>query len=491
MQIQALNLRGICEREVTKLINNGLLKIMAINKNKKALVLVGVLWIVALLTVIATSVGQNSRLDIKVSAVRTEELRCKWACRAGIEKAIGILNEDLRESDCLTDLWSDNHEDFNDISLERCWFSVKVIDESSRLNINTVTKQQLLELLYMEEDIADAIIDWRDGDDTPSTAGVEGGYYENLPIGYTIRNGPLKTIRELLMVKGVTEELLYGEDTNFNGLLDYNEQDGDESPPADNGDDVLDVGWIAYLTCYSYDKNTDAEGNQRVNINQANERQLQNSLEISRPQAQWIVERRQNNNFTSIADLLDNSSSQQSQQSSQQPQQSSQQPQQSSQQPQQSSQRGSQGGSQNSSQQTEPVDTQTFYQIADKITVDSASQIPGRVNINTASKWVLVALLGGSEANEQTAENIVAYRAGLVDGMHSIAELMSAGLVNSQTFRQIANNITTRSDVFTIRCFATADRGGVNGTTLQTEVVVDRNESPYTTLYWYQGAGNL
>ena len=459
---------------------------MADNKNKKALALVGVLWIVALLTVIATSVGHNSRLDMKVSTVRTEELRCKWACRAGIEKAIGVLNEDLRESDCLTDLWSDNDEDFNNISLEKCLFSVRVIDESSKLNINTITKQQLLELPYMEEDIADAIIDWRDGDDTPGTAGVEGGYYENLPIGYTIRNGPFKTIRELLLVKGVTEELFYGEDTNFNGLLDYNEQDGDESPPADNGDDVLDVGWIEYLTCYSYDRNTDAEGNQRININQADERQLESSLGIRRSQARWIVERRQNNRFSSIADLLDSSSSQQSQQSSQQTQQNQQQPQQQS--SQQSSQRGSQSSSQ---QQTEPVDTQTFYQIADKITVDSGSQISGRVNINTASKWVLAALLGGSDSDVQTAENIVAYRANLTDGMQSIAELPEAGLVNSETFRRIANNITTRSNVFTIRCFATADRGGVGGTPLQTEVVVDRSESPYTTLYWYQGAGNL
>ena len=469
-----------------------MLEIMAINKNKKALVLVGVLWIVALLTIIATSVGHNSRLDIKVSSVRTEELRCKWACRAGIEKAMGILYEDLRESDCLTDLWSDNDEDFNDIILERCWFSVRVIDESSKLNINTITKEQLLELPYMEEDIADAIIDWRDGDDTPGTAGVEGGYYENLPIAYTIRNGPFRTIRELLMVKGVTEELFYGEDTNFNGLLDYNEKDGDESPPRDNRDDVLDKGWVAYLTCYSYDKNTDAEGNQRININQANERQLENSLEISAAQARWIVQRRENNRFSSIADLLDNSGSQQSQQSpqqgSQQSQRNQQQPQQNQQQPQQQgSQRGSQGGS----QQTEPVDTQTFYQIADKITVDGGNQISGRVNINTASKWVLVALLGGSEADEQTAENIVAYREGLAEGMQSIGELMSAGLVNSQTFSRIANNITTRSDVFTIRCFATADRGGVDGTIMQTEVVVDRSESPYTTLYWYQGAGNL
>ena len=100
-------------------------------------------------------------------------------------------------------------------------------------------------------------------------------------------------------------------------------------------------------------------------------------------------------------------------------------------------------------------------------------------------------MLGGSESDVQTAENIVAYRASLTEGMQSIADLMSAGLVNSETFRRIANNITTRSDVFTIRCLATADRGGVSGTTLQTEVVVDRSESPYTTLYWYQGASNL
>ncbi|MBW8041280.1 MAG: hypothetical protein FVQ85_14925 [Planctomycetes bacterium] len=485
------------QKESYKTKNEGFAEKMTGNRDKKGLVLVGVLWIVAMLMVIATSVGQNSRLDTKVSTMRIEELRCRWACRAGIETAIGVLNEDLRESDNLTEFWSDNDEDFNDVSLEKCWFSVRVIDESSKLNINTVTKEQLMELPYMEEDIADAIIDWRDGDDTPNAGGVEGGYYETLPIGYKIRNGPFKTIRELLLVKGVTEELFYGEDTNFNGLLDYNEKDGDESPPVDDRDDVLDVGWIAYLTCYSYDGNVDAEGNQKVNINQGNERQLQSSLGISRSQAQWIVEKRQNNNFTSIADLIDDSSSQQPQQSSQQSSQqdSQQSPQQSSQQsPQQDSQRGPQSGPQSGSQsgsnQAEPLDLQTFYEIADKITVDSGNQIAGKVNINTASKGVLLALLGDSEANMEIAENIVAYRTGLTEGMQSIADLMSSGLVNQNTFTRIANNITVRSNVFTIRCSATADRGGVNGTTLQTEVVVDRSESPYTTLYWYQGASN-
>ena len=272
---------------------------MDTNAEKKGLVLIAVLWVVVVLTVLVTVLGRKSRLDTKVCLARMEGLRCKWACRAGIEKAVGVLNEDTRESDNLWDLWSDNEEDFNDITLERCHFTVRVIDEASKLNINTATKGQLLGLPDMVEEVADAIIDWRDDDDTPSEAGAEGGYYENLPFGYMARNGPFRTIRELLLVKDVSEELFYGEDTNFNDQLDYNERDGDESPPNDDGDSELDKGWIAYLTCYSYDNNTDAAGNSRVNINQANESQLESSLGISSAQARWIVQNRPNNGYES------------------------------------------------------------------------------------------------------------------------------------------------------------------------------------------------
>jgi len=434
---------------------------MGTKGNKKGLVLVAVLWIVVVLMVIVAMLGRKSQLDTKVCLSRLEGLRCKWACRAGIEKAIGILNEDTRESDCLTDLWSDNEEDFNDILLEGCRFTVRVIDESSKLNINTATKGQLLELPDMVEEIADAIIDWRDTDDTPSVAGVEGGYYENLLFRYRARNGPFRTIRELLMVKDVTEQLLYGEDTNFNDQLDYNEQDGDESPPNDDGDSELDKGWIAYLTCYSYDNNKDAEGNQRININQANENQLTTSLNISSSQARWIVENRPNNGYQSIGDLINENSPQAAQSSS--------------------------GGS---SDEAQPLDLQTFSGIADKITVDSSEKVPGRVSINTASEIVLTALLGGGDAAEQVAENIVAYREALLYGMQSIAELLQVPSMNISKFKQIANFVTTRSDVFTIRCVTTADRNGTDGATLETEAVADRSSSPCKILYWYQGASN-
>ena len=433
---------------------------MGTNGDKKGLVLVTVLWVVVVLTIIVAVLGRKSRLDAKVCLARTEALRCKWAGRAGIEKAIGVLNEDTRESDCLTDLWSDNDEDFNDIPLQRCYFTVRVIDEASKLNINTATKAQLLELPEMLEEIADAIIDWRDNDDTPSEGGVEGGYYENLEFGYMARNGPFRTIRELLLVKDITEELLYGEDTNFNGQLDYNERDGDKSPPADDGDSELDLGWIAYLTCYSYDGNKDASGNTRVNINEADVRELTSSLSIPQSQAQWIVDERPNNGYQSIGDLISDKSPETSQQDS------------------------------GSSNEAEPLDLQTFYQIADKITVSSEAKAPGKVNINTASEIVLAALLGGGDSADKAAEDIVAYREGLLYGMESIAEVMQVASVNIDDFKRIVGFITTRSDVFTIRCVATADRSGLSGATLETEAVVDRSSTPCNVLYWYQGASN-
>jgi len=444
---------------------------MRVLEYRKGLVLIGVLWVVAVLMVIAVATGRKSRLDTKVCVARTQEVRCKWASRAGIEKAIGVLNEDeyLGTDDSLVDEWSDNAADFNDVALGDCRFTVRVIDEASKLNVNTVTKEQLMSLEYMTEEIADAIVDWRDKDDNAGAAGAEEGYYQNLPFGYSIRNGPFGTIRELLRVKGITQELLYGEDTNFNGKLDFNECDGEDSWPADNGDDKLDKGWIAYLTCYSYDKNVDGYGNRRVNINKAKERRLRRALNISRGQAKWIVENRKKDGYKSIADLISNNSLKKGSGNN-------------------SSKNNSRGNSGKREVQAEPLDMQTFRRIADQITTRNEREIPGRININTASREVLTALLGGGESAESLADDIIAYRGGLGMGMSSIADVLDVRSMKVDKFKKIADLITVRSDVFTVRCLAVAESEQIAKTTLRTEAVVDRSAEPVSILYWYQGA---
>jgi len=428
----------------------------------KGLVLVGVLWLVVLLSLIAVGISRKSTLDAKISSSEVDGVRCKWACRAGVERAIAVLNEDYRSSDSLDDLWSRNEPDFNNVSLRGIVFTVKVTDEAGKLNVNTATKEEFMGLEEITEEIANAIIDWRDRDDESQGGAAESGYYRNLPFGYEIRNGDFRTIRELLKVKGIDERLLYGEDTNLNGELDFNEDDGQMSPPVDNEDNVLDRGLIAYLTCYSYERNVDADGEKRVNINKADERELVDSLQITEGQAKWIVQKRNENKFDSIADLIDEESPDKAEED-----------------------RAGQTGE----VQAVPVDMATFRRTADKMTVTDHEKIPGRVNVNTAPKEVLAALSGGGASGKACAESIVNYRGAKTGGMKSIAELLSGGIFDLKEFKKVADKVTVRSSVYTVRCYARADKRAMQGANLQSEAVVDRSGRYCRVLYWYQGPG--
>ena len=255
---------------------------MTISKtNRSGLVIVAVLWLVVLLGAIVAIVGRNSRLDTKMCYADLQGLRMRWASRAGIETSVAVLQEDMRSSDNLKELWSSNEEDFNNVRFEGCGFDVRITDEAGKLNLNTAKKKQLMALPEMTEQIADSILDWRDKDNTIRQMGAESGYYQNLQYGYKISNGPFRTVRQLLMVRGVSEELLYGHSTR----------------------------WIDLLTCYSADSNKDYQGQERIDINKADENKLTEALNIKKNQAKWIVENRpKDKQYKSIADLINDKS---------------------------------------------------------------------------------------------------------------------------------------------------------------------------------------
>jgi type II secretory pathway component PulK len=83
-------------------------------------------------------------------------------------------------------------------------------DEAAKLNINTATFDQLMCLPYMTDDVAAAIVDWR-SDPTKSTpGGAESEYYLSLEDAYYCKNDLYETVEELLLVRGVTQQFLYG-----------------------------------------------------------------------------------------------------------------------------------------------------------------------------------------------------------------------------------------------------------------------------------------
>src|SRR5262245_18363355 len=92
-------------------------------------------------------------------------------------------------------------------------------DESSKINITAlmqldpsgkVLHDALMKLPNMTEDIAAAIVDWVDPDDDERPARAESQTYTGMSPGYRCKNGPLDSLEELLLVRGVTPELLFG-----------------------------------------------------------------------------------------------------------------------------------------------------------------------------------------------------------------------------------------------------------------------------------------
>lgn len=161
-------------------------------------------------------------------------------------------------------------------------------DESARLNINglsleqedrEVARQRLTQLPRMTDHIADSILDWMDSDDEPSEYGAESSWYASQRPAYRPRQGRIQSLHELLLVRGVTPELLFGEDTNRNGILDPNEDDGSARHPPDNSDGKLQAGWSDFLTVHSAESTVSPDGSKKLNLNTSNLAQLYDGIE--------------------------------------------------------------------------------------------------------------------------------------------------------------------------------------------------------------------
>lgn len=91
----------------------------------------------------------------------------------------------------------------------------QVQNEGGRVSLNSASLEALTALLkksevktdFSPEEIAAAIVDWRDADSEVTPSGAESDYYSALASPYPCKNAPFESIEELLLVRGVTWEL--------------------------------------------------------------------------------------------------------------------------------------------------------------------------------------------------------------------------------------------------------------------------------------------
>jgi DNA uptake protein ComE-like DNA-binding protein len=229
-------------------------------------VLIVVLWIALGLVTITLYFANSMSLEMRSAENRVSSLAADQAIE-GAARYVTYVLSNLETNGLIPDLntyeseavllgearfWLIGRSDRSDAG-STPFFAL--VDEASKLNLNTATAIQLESLPWMTAELAAAIVDWRDTDEDVTDAGAESETYSRLHPSYVCKSAPFETVDELRLVFGATLGLLVGEDANRNGVLDPGELDEDR-------DNRPDPGILEYVTVYTREPN----GN-RTNVN--------------------------------------------------------------------------------------------------------------------------------------------------------------------------------------------------------------------------------
>jgi type II secretory pathway component PulK len=406
------------------------------------MILIMTRWVVLTLTALTLMLASAMRVEA-IASVNDGSAACAMAIEQGATQY--VLNH-LRDANGVVPLDTDMPCQAVRVGAGAFWIirpnfdddrtpAFGVVDESSKVNINTAGTAMLSKLPDMTDELAASIIDWRDADSTVTTGGAENEYYLLLPEPYQCKNAPFESVEELLLVRGASREILYGEDANRNGVLDANEDDADASEPLDNRDGRLDRGLLPFLTVYSEEPNTDGDGKPRVNINNAGSQSALSDLlktKISASRAGSIMrDVPRQRPYRGVLDFYVRTR----------------------------------------------MTAEEFAAVADSITTSTAKTFKGLINVNTAPKEVLMGLPGLEESD---ATALIARRNESGVDTTTIAWVWVAGVLTQAKADAIGERITARASRYSADILSLAGDGRAFR---RCRIVVDASKSPPAVIY--------
>jgi hypothetical protein len=331
----------------------------------------------------------------------------------------------------------------------------------------------------MSVEIADAILDWLDEDDEPREFGAEADYYSSLVPPYAPKNGPLETVEELLLVRGVTPLLLFGCDVNRNGMVDM-----DQMVLAGQLGDLPQRGWSAYLTLHSKEQNVNMFSEPRIDLNMDDLQTLYDSLSLIFPEpwVKFIIAYRQSGPYTGEEEGEDDFSGELN-----------------------LSQRGRTKFNQvldligakvqvTFQGAEEPVVLRSPFlddmvsmsaymaDLMDNVTVVGDAVIPGRISLSQAPREILMGIPG---MTEEIVEQIVSQRTpepALDDpGQQHETWLLTSGIVTLDEMRAMIPFVCGGGDVYRTQVIGYFEDGRASA---RVEVVLDGTQLPPRVLLW-------
>lgn len=171
--------------------------------SQRGIALILVLWLVVLLSLLATGFSAAVRTDARISHAAVAGLRAAALADAAIHRGLATLlhpeTADHRRG---------NGQPLT-VRLEGATAVATAWEEAGKVDINTAPPELLAGLvaaLGVDADdapaLAAAIVDWRDADDSPLPGGAERADYEAAALPRLPRNGPFRSIQELQGVMG-------------------------------------------------------------------------------------------------------------------------------------------------------------------------------------------------------------------------------------------------------------------------------------------------
>lgn len=168
-----------------------------------------VLWLITLLAALVGAFALTARIEQQQGRVLSRGLAGDQAARAGLEYALTRLAaEDPAwqwQPDGRPYAWR-----FHDIVVE-----LRIVDETGKIDLNAADGSLISELLRatgadqgLAQQVAGAIVDWRDGDDfVQVTGGAEAADYASAGRPYGAKNAPFESVAEVEQVLGMTPAL--------------------------------------------------------------------------------------------------------------------------------------------------------------------------------------------------------------------------------------------------------------------------------------------
>ena len=200
-------------------------------KPQKGIALLMVLWVLTILTVMVFSFSYMARTEAYAALSFRQTIEKKFLAEAGIERGMAeLFYMSTNTSKTLVkpgdEVWRTDGRPYK-ILTENGYYTVSITNEAGKVDINTtselILRNLLLNLGLNLDDvdiIVDSVMDWKDPDNLHRLHGAEDDYYMSLANPYKAKNANFETLEELLLVKGITPEILYGAEGK-KGIIDF------------------------------------------------------------------------------------------------------------------------------------------------------------------------------------------------------------------------------------------------------------------------------